>query len=450
MSKPILLIDDEEKFALMLQELLQVSGYEADYCLNPVEAVERLGREHYDLVITDYKMPQMDGSEFLQKARKINPDLPVIMISGLMNMSELIKVANIGVTLVLEKPFKTEDLLEHVDRFVKSGDPGEMSREARGAEASEMNFQAPRMEVSYPYPATHLADASNENQRFLESIWKMAGDCRHLPFQANTGAEIRLLAKEIMEWVDQDPEAEIVRIDLLDTASEFTRDWVARANPFPGVLVIDLRGVDWNEDAARMLAEWINFLERTDKDLSLCRILYVFPPGTRFDAFSLGIEDAFRQLFATECPVLLPLRDRVMDTARYLTRMLEPLERERIGEERLERLLRYDWPGDYQELFACLSTLKAHLEENEALSEEAFEAILAEEGRGQPPPPGQNGLEGYLKRRQREYILMHRDKGEELARTLIRLGLEHCPLTPEGVLRDEALIYPELLEQADS
>ena len=101
MSKPILLIDDEEKFAQMLQELLQLSGYESDYCLNPKEAVARLRQEEFDLVITDYKMPEMDGAEFLQEARKLNPDLPVIMISGLMNMPELIKVANIVALLII-------------------------------------------------------------------------------------------------------------------------------------------------------------------------------------------------------------------------------------------------------------------------------------------------------------------------------------------------------------
>ena len=118
MSKPILLIDDEEQFAQMLRDLLQLNGYEAEYCLDPSEALTRLQNENFELVITDYRIPEMDGAQFLEATRLFNPDIPVIMISGLMNMPELIRVANIGVTLVLEKPFKTEELLEHVARRV--------------------------------------------------------------------------------------------------------------------------------------------------------------------------------------------------------------------------------------------------------------------------------------------------------------------------------------------
>lgn len=450
MSKPILLIDDEEKFAQMLQELLQLSGYESDYCLNPEEAIAILGKEDYDLVITDYKMPEMDGAEFLQKARKINPDLPVIMISGLMNMSELIKVANIGVTLVLEKPFKTEDLLEHVARFVRTDPEKETTPQALGIEASELNFQSAPLAVTYPSPASHFADASTENKHFLESIWKTANTCRHIPFYAQPGAEIRLLAREIMEWTDLDPEAEVVRIDNLDTGTGFTRNWILETNPFPAVLVIDLRDGPWKEETLDALADWINFVEGSGQDLSLARILYVLPTGVRFVPGELPIDPAFRDLLAEDCPVLMPLRDRVLDVALYLGRLLDREERKRLGPRNLKRLLHYSWPGGYQELSSRVGSLKAHLAAGEELDEGRFMEILSDRGADSLALKGSLSLEGYLCRRQREYVLLHREQGEDLKNTLHRLGIEEPPVDPELILKDGALVYPELLNEPAS
>lgn len=450
MSKPILLIDDEEKFAQMLQELLQVSGYESDYCLNPEEAIALLGREDYDLVITDYKMPEMDGAEFLQKARKINPDLPVIMVSGLMNMSELIKVANIGVTLVLEKPFKTEDLLEHVARFVRTEPEDGSALEAPGVEASELNFQSDPVPVTYPSPARHFGDASVENKRFLESIWEMANTFRHIPLYAQPGAEIRLLAKEIMEWTDQDPKAEVVRIDHLDTGTDFTRNWVLGTDPFPAVLVIDLRDGPWKEETLEALANWVAFVEGSGKDLSLSRILYVLPTGARFVPGEVPLDPALGDLFAGECPVLMPLRDRILDVALYLGRLLGKEERERLGSNTLKRLLHYSWPGGYHELSSRVGSLKAHLAAGEALDEDRIMEILSNRGADSLALKGDLSLAGYLCRRQREYVLLHREKGEDLKNTLHRLGIEEPPVDPEQILKDEVLIYPHLLPQSGS
>lgn len=448
MSKPILLIDDEEKFAQMLQELLQMSGYESDYCLNPEEAVVRLKQEDFDLVITDYKMPQMDGAQFLTEARRINPDLPVIMISGLMNMPELIKVANIGVTLVLEKPFKTEELLEQVARFVRTSPADESTAQAMDMEASEINFQLGHIPVTYPSPASFISDASNENKRFLEAIWQKANACRHLPFYAQRGAEVRLVAREIMDWTEHDPDSEVVRIDLVDTKTDFTRSWVQENDTFPGVLVVDMRDSLFNEESVRILSEWITFVEESGKDLSLSRLLYVLPTGARFDPDALEIPENCRRLVSNECPVLLSLRERVLDTATYISRFLTGGEKAVLGRENLLRLIHYSWPGGYQELQSRLAQIRSHLESQSAISDGDFLKILSERSEDGPSLKGSLDLAGYLKRRQREYVTLHREAGEDLKDTLLRLGVEGTSLDAESVLKDKELIYPELLTTA--
>lgn len=448
MSKPILIIDDEKKFACMLQELLQLNGYESDYCLDPKEAVVRLRKEDFDLVISDYKMPGMDGAEFLTEARKINPDLPVVMISGLMNLPELIKVANIGVTLVLEKPFKTEELMEQVARFVRTHPDDASTAEAMDMEASEMNFQQGQAEVTYPSPARFISDASNENKRFLEVIWKNANACRHIPFFAQHGAEVRLVAQEVMGWSHQEVSEDVVRIDLIDTKTDFTRSWVLECESFPEVLLIDIRGCTWDSEAAAILSDWISFVETCGKDLSLSRLLYVLPTGAGFNPAALDIPESSGQLMAEEFPVLLSLRERIPDTATYIRRFLTPKEKLIAGIENLKRLIQYSWPGGYRELKARLEDLRSHIDVQQAMSTKDLDLILAAQAEDAASLNGPPGLEGYLKRRQREYITLHRKAGEDLKETLLRLGIHADEADPDAILKDEMLVYPDILNES--
>ena len=445
MSKPILLIDDEEKFATMLQELLQLSGFEADYCLNPEEALVRLRHETYELIITDYMMPQMDGAQFLQAARKINPDMPVIMISGLMNMPELIKVANIGVTLVLEKPFKTEDLMEYVARFVhKTGDRA-ASAEAMDREASEISFQQESVKVTYPSPASHLSDASIENKRFLETLWNGANAYRHIPFYAQRGAEVRLVAMEVMEWTGYDPTGEVVRIDLADTGTDITRNWVVETEKFPGALLVDLRELEWDEQNRARLVAWVEYLESCGKDLSMSRILYVFPTGAQFDLEKLKLAHELKAVFCPDSPVLLSLRERVLDSAVYLNRLLDGPAKSALGNEGMVRLLQFPWPGGYVELQDRLSRIQKRVEDGGALADaDLKEILLAGSGETADGPDALN-LVSYLKRRQHDYILLHRQNGEELKDTILRLGIDSDSVKVDEVLEGRQLAFPGIV-----
>ncbi len=445
MSKPIILIDDEEKFAVMLHELLQGSGYEADYCLNPEEALVRIKQENYQLVITDYKMPQMDGAEFLQEARRINPDLPVIMISGLMNMPELIKVANIGVTLVLEKPFNIEDLLENVARFVKPSASEQATAEAMDMEASEISFQQEKVTVTYPSPASFLSDASNENKRFLETLWNSANSSRHLPFYTQHGAEVRQVAMEIMNWTGHEVCSDVVRIEFADTDKEITLNWFMDSEGFPGALLVDLRDVEWDDAAKEKFSDWVNFVETCGKDISMSRIMYVLPMGARFELSEIGMKEAHASMFSSDYPVLLSLRDRLLDTAAYINRFLGEKEKEAIGTDGLAQLLHHPWPGGYIELQEKLAEISRLSELAEDISTDQLSNVLHADVINEVPSAICLNAGTYLRRRQREYILLHRKPGEDLKDTVLRLGIDSDNVSVDDVLEDKELAFPGVL-----
>ncbi|MEZ4483520.1 MAG: response regulator [Syntrophotaleaceae bacterium] len=82
-KKRILLIDDEEGMCRMMEAVLLDSGYAVKSYTRSVEAVEDFQAGLFDLVVTDIKMPEMDGLTVLQRLKEKDPSLPVIVISAL-------------------------------------------------------------------------------------------------------------------------------------------------------------------------------------------------------------------------------------------------------------------------------------------------------------------------------------------------------------------------------
>jgi DNA-binding response OmpR family regulator len=80
----ILILDDEFLIAELLGELLTLSGHAVTICTRPSEALEHLSSDHYDVILSDFCMPQMNGRQFYEAAREVSPDIAgkVIFLTG--------------------------------------------------------------------------------------------------------------------------------------------------------------------------------------------------------------------------------------------------------------------------------------------------------------------------------------------------------------------------------
>lgn len=103
MSK-ILIIDDERAIRNTLGEILQHEGYKIEVAENGEEGFEKFKKNTYDVVLCDIKMPKMDGLEFLEKSREVNPDVPLIMISGHGNIETAVEAVKKGAYDYISKP----------------------------------------------------------------------------------------------------------------------------------------------------------------------------------------------------------------------------------------------------------------------------------------------------------------------------------------------------------
>jgi two-component system nitrogen regulation response regulator NtrX len=100
----ILIIDDEKAIRKTLSEILSFEGYTIEEAVDGEEGLKKFGAKNYDVVLCDIKMPKLDGIEFLEKAKLINADVPIIMISGHGNIDTAVDAVKKGAFDYISKP----------------------------------------------------------------------------------------------------------------------------------------------------------------------------------------------------------------------------------------------------------------------------------------------------------------------------------------------------------
>ena len=107
----VLVVDDEASIRELLSKTLALAEYDVDTAPDGRTAIERLRLGHYDLLIADLKMPGLDGLSLIREAKRLNAELPVIIITGFSTESSAIEAVNLGVAGYLTKPFRVPQVL---------------------------------------------------------------------------------------------------------------------------------------------------------------------------------------------------------------------------------------------------------------------------------------------------------------------------------------------------
>lgn len=118
-SRSVLIVDDEQSMCDFLRILLEREGFDVEVELQGKKALERLEKKRFDIIITDVRMPVMDGLEILDRVRKIDPTMAVIMMTAYGTKETAIRALNNGASFFIEKPFKKRELMEYVRRVLE-------------------------------------------------------------------------------------------------------------------------------------------------------------------------------------------------------------------------------------------------------------------------------------------------------------------------------------------
>ena len=131
-SRSLLLVDDDADLLRLLTMRLEAAGYAISTAGSGAQALARIAAERPQLVITDMRMPGMDGSALFEAIRVEHPALPVIILTAHGTIPDAVAATNRGVFSYLTKPYDARELLEHVTRALKhsGSNPGQHSTSA--------------------------------------------------------------------------------------------------------------------------------------------------------------------------------------------------------------------------------------------------------------------------------------------------------------------------------
>ncbi len=120
MAGTIVIVDDEEVVIKSCERILRPKGYEVQGFTSAEQALKALQDNNYDVMITDLKMPGIDGLELIKRARTNNPSLAIVVITGYPSQESLQEALQYGIVDYLPKPFSPQLLLDVTDKAIEA------------------------------------------------------------------------------------------------------------------------------------------------------------------------------------------------------------------------------------------------------------------------------------------------------------------------------------------
>jgi DNA-binding NtrC family response regulator len=183
-SIQILIVDDQVNTCKSLQAILKKGGYRSEYTLSSVEALRRVQTGHFDIVISDIRMPGMDGMQLLDEMKKIQSDLVVIMVTGYATIKSAVEAIQKGAYDYLPKPFTPDEVRVIIERAAEKIQLESENDALRRGLQPQVTFQ-------------NIIGNSPALQRVFEMIQKVADTDSNIFITGEIGTGKELVAKAV-------------------------------------------------------------------------------------------------------------------------------------------------------------------------------------------------------------------------------------------------------------
>jgi two-component system response regulator AtoC len=149
MTKNILIVDDEPSIRMVLRAHLERSGYAVTAAQNGAEAIALLSKEGFDLVVSDLRMPEVDGMALLAHCMEQLPGLPVILITAHGTVDSAVEALKLGAQDYITKPFDKDELLPVIEKALRTEEKGRSVLHEDPAGRYKIIGQTPNMHAIY-------------------------------------------------------------------------------------------------------------------------------------------------------------------------------------------------------------------------------------------------------------------------------------------------------------
>lgn len=184
-NKKILIVDDESEMRIALNTALKRGGYQLESAENGNDALEKMEDEQFDLVITDVRMPKMNGLELLRAIKQRSNHTKVIMMTAYGDIDNAVETMKSGAFDYLLKPFSAEILGASVNRALMSGNDSYQPSTPPASPAKQMSSEK------------RIITANKEMQRLLEFSEKIAYSKSTVLIMGETGTGKEMFARYI-------------------------------------------------------------------------------------------------------------------------------------------------------------------------------------------------------------------------------------------------------------
>jgi len=358
----VLLVDDDRNFLRVLTYHVREFGFHATPASSGKEALERLGEEKIDLVVTDLKMPEMDGIQLLAAIRENFPSLPVIVLTAHGSIDKAVEAIKLGAFDFLTKPFEKEEIHQTMVNALRMADLLLENRELSRAVSRKFEFDG-------------LVGSSKKIREVFEMAQQLAQVNTTVLIQGESGTGKELLARAIHYNSSRCKRPFIViNCGALPESLIESELFGHRKGAFTGA-VSDKKGKFEVADSGTVLLDEVaelplNMQVRLLRVLQQKEIDVVGDPRPRKvdvrviaaanrDLRTLTAEGRFREDLYYRLSVaplyMPPLRERREDIPLLVHHFLRNLA-ERFGKEvtiqpeAMSELQGYDWPGNVREL----------------------------------------------------------------------------------------------------
>ncbi len=356
----ILIIDDEKAIRKTLTEILSFEGYDVKEAPDGEEGLKYFKEKTYDVVLCDIKMPKMDGIEFLQKASELNPDVPVIMISGHGTIETAVEAVKKGAYDFIQKPPDLNRLLITIRNAKEHNN--------LVSETKTLKRRANRVQ--------EMIGESAQMKRIKDTIEKVAPTEARIMITGENGVGKELVARWVHEKSNR-ADGPLVEVNCAAIPSElieselfghekgsFTSAIKQRIGKFEqangGTLFLDEIGdmsLSAQAKVLRALQEGKITRVGADKDINVdVRVV----AATNKDLMNEVEEKRFRLDLYHRLGVILihvpSLNDRKEDIPLLIDRFLQDIcsdygiNRKNISDEALKHLQNFNWTGNIREL----------------------------------------------------------------------------------------------------
>lgn len=364
MSKAkVLVIDDDPEMLDLARFHLEKSGYDVSSADTGAQGLRLAAEHHYDVALTDLKLPDIDGIEFVSKLKEVSPGTEVIMITGYGSVSVAIDATKAGAFYFIEKPVEFEELMALIGRAIE-----------RGRQAEEIERLRGRLRERDSY--YNIIGSSRAMQNIYEIIESIAESDANVMILGESGTGKELIANAIhfksarskKPFVKINCSAlpkELIESELFGhTKGAFTGATMEKmgliGQAAGGSLLLDEIGempIELQPKLLRVLQERVYYRVGSEKALEADFRLISATNRHPLEAIREGTlrEDLFYRINTIEIQVP-PLRDRAEDVQHLAEHFLriyaEKYNRSvhAISQQAYERMFAYSWPGNVREL----------------------------------------------------------------------------------------------------